>query len=95
MGEQEGRFGTVPAPVSAVRSSSCTRGWEKSGQQSPDNPKGVTEKGTRAVGAQAKMVSSRRFLVRMVPGLCCASGWLASSGGQEDTGLSRIACFRS
>lgn len=23
---------------------------------------------------QAKMVSSRLFLVRMVPGLCCASG---------------------
>lgn len=44
---------------------------------------------------QAKMVSSRRFLVRMVPGLCWASGWLASSGGQEDTGLSRMACFSS
>lgn len=44
---------------------------------------------------QAKMVSSLRFLVRMVPGLCWASGWFASSGGQEDTGLSRMACFSS
>lgn len=44
---------------------------------------------------QAKMVSSLRFLVRMVPGLCWASGWFASSGGQDDTGLSRIACFSS
>lgn len=46
-------------------------------------------------GPQAKMVSSLRFLVRMVPGLCWASGWLASSGGHEDTGLSRMACLRS
>lgn len=46
-------------------------------------------------GPQAKMVSSRRFLVRMVPGLCWASGWFASSGGHEDTGLSRMACLRS
>lgn len=44
---------------------------------------------------QAKMVSSRLFLVRMVPGLCWASGWLVSSGGQVETGLSRMACFRS
>lgn len=46
-------------------------------------------------GDHAKMVSSRRFLVRMVPGLCWASGWLASSGGHCDTGLPSMACLRS
>lgn len=49
----------------------------------------------RAWSLQAKMVSSRLFLVRMVPGLCWASGWLASSGGHVETGLSKMACFRS
>lgn len=44
---------------------------------------------------QAKIVSSRLFLVKMVPGLCWASGWLVNSGGHVDTGLSRMACFKS
>ena len=68
------------------------------GRAAPGAP-AVRRRGVRkqspTPGTHAKMVSSRRFLVRMVPGLCWASGWLANSGGQEETGLSRMACFRS
>lgn len=97
-GEQGGDFGIIPDPVSL-----CMRavlGLKKElEKEQPDQswqlcwsccPRRGDEE-----GPQAKMVSSRRFLVRMVPGLCWASGWLASSGGQEDTGLSRMACLRS
>lgn len=71
--------------------------YEESGEKKQHSHKMHKRKTTTCVRglAQAKMVSSLLFLVRMVPGLCWASGWLASSGGQVDTGLSKMACFRS
>ena len=99
-GGTEGRLGAA-RPRCDGCSPGCGGGRRREGggvtaaPGAPAVPRRGVRKQSPTPGTHAKMVSSRRFLVRMVPGLCWASGWLANSGGQEETGLSRMACFRS